>query len=733
MAYGAGEDTLTIAGSRGESSPVRVMTWSGSGANVIGVVIGVAILLAAAAPVRAEQTPAEASAAPTLQAVTPAEFGAGDTITITGTDFVEGDVVMLDAIALEEVKITAGSISATVPLKTKSAKKLLLKRAKKKVAELAVTGFVKAPALTSASPKFAAPGEVVTLKGKNLDRVTTLTLAGAPVKVDELGATSLRFTAPAGTTGPLAVTSVGGEAALKKDYEIFYAPALTAVSPTAAFEGDSVALTGAHLEAAKFKLGSKPLKAGEQGETKATVTIAKGAKSGDLKAEARKKGSAVAFTVHPTPGLTTVPKEVGAPGTLKISGKNLDAVTTWRLGQVSLQPEAPASKSKVTLTLPDDAPTDQPLVAVSQGREFASKKPVAVIKTPVVEAMSYWTGPEGKGVEGEIRGRELTDKTKFTLAGKSVKTSYVGPTRVTFALLKAPKAAEQPLQAKTGKYKGPALTVDGAAGGYSAGPARLAEILAAGGAGYTAAAVEADLEVSRRQEGRGAEPLKALGRAATGPEGQADAAAAGRQLALDLRRFTVAQVALCAQMTAGKTQAQADANADLGDALRASQKHAQLLVVQLRDLWSGLPLAATASDAGTGLAEVDAEIAAATAARAQVDAACKNKFVASGKLLSEAGAVAKVDVSKHYAEAIEAAFTTVLAQGKTWPAVEAEVTGRLAALPAGRKKVWQDVLKASKQAVEGGAAATTGKGARGDKHVEPQGKPKTNTGKGKGK
>ncbi|PCC73172.1 IPT/TIG domain-containing protein [Nannocystis exedens] len=701
---------------------------------MIVAAIGVAIWLGGAAPARAEPPPAtETPAAPSLQGIAPAEFGAGATITITGSNFAEGDAVLIDAIALEDVTVAPGSITATVPVKTKSAKKLILKRAKKKVAELAITGFVKAPALTSASPKFAAPGEVVTLKGKNLDRVTTLTLAGAPVKVDELGATSLRFTAPAGTTGPLAVKSVGGEAALKKDYEIFYAPVLTAASPAAAFEGDSVTLTGAHLGAAKFKLGSKPLKASEQGEAEATVTIAKGAKSGDLKAEARKKGSAVAFTVHPTPALTTVPKEVGGPGTLKVSGKNLDFVTTWRLGQVTLTPEAPAGKSKVALTLPDSAPTDQPLVAVSQGREFASKKPIAVVKTPVVEAMSYWPGPEGKGVEGEIRGRELTDKTRFTLAGKSMKTSFVDPTKVTFALTKAPKAAEQALQAKTGKYKGPALTVDGAAEGYSAGPARLGEILAAGGSGYTLAAIDADLEVSRRQPGRGTEPLKALGRAATGPEGQADVAAAGRRIALDLRRFTVAQVALCAQMTAGKTPAQAEANAALGDALRASQKHMLALAGQLRDLWSGLPLAATASDASTGLADVDAEVAAAAAARAQVEAACKNKFVGSGKLLSEAGAVARVDLPALYGEAIKGAFAAVLAAGKTWPAVEGEVTPRLGGLPPARKKLWQDVLKASKSAVEGGAAATTGKGARGDKHVEPQGKPKGDTGKGKGK
>ncbi|HEY8378091.1 MAG TPA: IPT/TIG domain-containing protein, partial [Nannocystis sp.] len=482
------------------------MTWRGSGAKVIACAFGLAVWSGASAPVLADPPIAEAPAV-VLTGVSPAEFGAGARITITGSGFAEGDVVLLDALPLAEVSIAADAITATVPAKAKTGKKLIVKRAKKKVAELPQPGFVAAPKIASVTPKFAAPGEVVTLKGQHLDRVTTLTLAGEPVKIDEQGATSLRFTAPAGKTGPLVVKSAGGEAALKKDYEIFYAPELAAVEPAAGFEGDAVVLTGAHLEGAKFKLGKKPLKASEQGETRATVTIAKGAKSGPLRAEARKKGSEVAFVVHPTPGLTTVPKEIGAPGSLKVVGKNLDAVSTWRLGQVTLEPTAPASKTKVTLAVPEEAPSGELLVAVSQGREFAGKKPVAVVRTPVAQAMIFWPGPEGQGVEGEIRGREFAQATTFKLAGKSLKTQIVDGSRVTFALPKAPKAAELALTVKTGKYAGPPLVVDGAAHGYTVGAARLDAILAAGGAGYELAAIEADLEVSRRQPGRGTEAL----------------------------------------------------------------------------------------------------------------------------------------------------------------------------------------------------------------------------------
>lgn len=671
--------------------------------------------------------PAAAETGAALSGVEPAEFGAGAEVTIRGSGFVEGDVVLLDSKALEDLKVSATEIRGRVPEGAKTGKKVVLKRAKKKIAELVGTGFVAAPKLTSASPKFAAPGEAVTLKGKNLDRVAALTLAGDKVKIDAQTATSITFTAPAGKTGPLAVKGVGGEAALKKEYEIFYAPALAKVEPAAAFEGDSVALTGEHLAAAKFSLGKKKLKATEQGEAAAAVTIAKGAKSGPLRAEARKKGSALEFTVHPTPLLTTVPKEVGAPGALKVSGKNLDAVVTWRLGAVALTPEAPASASKVTLTIPADAPSDVPLVAVVAGREFASKKPVGVLRTPVVEAMAWWPGSEGQGVEGELRGRDLAAATKYKLGGKALKVTPVDATRATFALKSAPKAEALELSAKTGKFEGPALAVDGSGGGYTF-KSRAFEDPAL--ADYSPTAVALDLEVSQRQPGRGAEALRGAGAAATAAEGQQEAAAIAGHIALDLRRFTLAQIAACKQMKPGKEVAAS--NAALGASLRTTRGRIEELAGQLRGLWSALPLGATDAGAQTGLAEADAEVAAVLAGRAEVAAACKGKFVANGKLTSDASQVAKVELAPLYDEAIKGAFAAALAKGKTWGAVEADVAARLAGFSPARRKAWTDVLKASKQAVEGGAAATTGKGARGDKHVEPKDKPKGGKGKGKG-
>ena len=491
-----------------------------------------------------------APATPTVTAVAPAEFAAGASVTITGSNFAEGDTVLLDSLALTDLKITPTSITGTVPAKAKLGKKLIVKRNKKKAAELLAGAgftFVPAPKLTSVKPKFAAPGETVTVKGKGLLKVSELTLAGVKVAIAEQTDTAISFVAVEGSkTGPLAVKSLGGAAALKKDYEVFYAPTLASAEPAAAFEGDSIEVKGAHLAApVKFKLGSKPLKPGAQADAAATLTVARGSKTGPLKATARGKTATLAadFTVHPTPLLTSVPREVGAPGELKVGGKNLDVVSTWRLGQVALT-AASAGKSKAVLTIPADAPTDQPLIAVTQGREFASKKPVATVKTPVVRGLAFWTGPSGKGVEGVVRGADFSSKTRFTLAGKPLKTTFVAADRVSFTAAKAPPASAQKLTAKAGKYTGAPIEVNGAGAGYRVPADQLAAQLAATPArDYDLVAAQLDLEVSEHLAGE-AEA------AAQQNADSARVAALGQRIAQDLQRVAVAQAAVCSGSTA---------------------------------------------------------------------------------------------------------------------------------------------------------------------------------------
>lgn len=714
-------DRTTIAGGRRRSSFVAHA----------GIALAALLLAGPNSASAAEPTPAaEAPAAATVTAVAPAEFAAGATVTITGTNFAEGDTVLLDSLALTDLKITPTSVTATVPAKAKAGKKLIVKRGKKKQGELvAASGgftFVKAPKLTSATPKFAAPGETVTVKGTNLAKVAELTLAGTKVAITEQTDKALKFVAIDGhKTGPLAVKSLGGESALKKDYEVFYAPTLASAEPPAAFEGDPVKLKGAHLAApVKFKLGSKPLKFSEQADSEATVTVAKGSKTGPLKATARGKTASLAadFTVHPTPLLTTVPKEVGAPGELKVSGKNLDVVTTWRLGQVALT-AASASKSKATLTIPADAPTDQPLVAVTQGREFQSKKPVATVKTPIVRGLAFWTGPGGKGVEGVVRGADFSSKTKFTLAGKPLKTTFVAADRVSFTAPKAPPASVQKLTAKAGKYSGAPVEVNGAGAGYRVPADQLAALVGTTAKDYDVVAAQLDLEVSEHLAGE-------VEAAAQQSPDAAKVAALGLRVAQDLQRVAVAQAAVCSGMATGKDKAALAQNAAPGELLRQSSRHAQTLLGALEKLWSTLgPDTLTTA----GLTEADAAIATVGAAQPKLQTACKGRFHGSGQLVSEATTTVKLDLDRLYKPPILAAFADVLARGKTWAAVEKDVTDRLAALPAARKKLWTDVLKGSKAAVAASATGTTGKGATGDKHVEKQGKP-SGTGKGgKGK
>ena len=688
---------------------------------------GILLALGGATPVARAADPSADAAAPTLTGVAPQEFGAGATITVSGSGFVEGDELLLDAVVLEDVKIAGGSITATVPAKAKAGKKIHVRRAKKKLANTDAFTFVGAPKLTSASPKFAAPGETVTFKGSKLAKVSELTLGGKKLTISEQTDKAIKATIPEGfQTGPVIIKSVGGEGGLKKDYEVFYAPTLSGVDPAAAFEGDPIDVKGAHLAGkVKFKLGGKSLKVASETQTDAQVatTVPKGAKSGIIKATARGKSAELAaeFTVHPTPKLTTVPKEVGAPGELKVSGKHLDAVATWRLGQVTLTPADGATGGKVVLTVPADAPTDQPLVAVSQSREFPSKQPVSVVKLPIVGGLAFWPGAKDKTVDGVIRGKDFSDKTKFTLGGKPLKTTFVGPDRVEFAAVKPPKAVAA-LKAKAGKLEGAPVDVDGAAGGYRVGPDALATTQPGGLQNYDVLAAQLDLEASGHL----------LGEATAAAEGTPDAArvaAVGLRIGHDLQRIGLAQAAVCGGMTAGKGKTEAAANSAAGEVLRASQKHAVALTGGLEKLWKTLTPDGLAT---AGLGDVDAAVASAAAAHAKVQTACKGKFHGSGQLVTEASTTVKLEYDKLYRPAIVAAFDDVLAKGKNWAAVEKDVNDRLVVIADARRKVWQDALKASKGAVEGGTATgVTGKGAKGDKHVDPKGKPKGTTGKGK--
>lgn len=689
---------------------------------------GILLALGGTSPVRAADPPAADVAAPTLTGVAPAEFGVGATITVNGTGFVEGDELLLDAVVLEDVKITGTSISATIPAKAKAGKKIHLRRAKKKLANTDVFTFVGVPKLTSTSPKFAAPGETVTFKGSKLAKVSELTLGGKKLTISEQTDKAIKAVVPEGfVTGPVIVKSVGGEGGLKKDFEVFYAPTLASVEPKAAFEGDPIAVKGAHLLGkVKFKLGSKSLKVPSETQTDAQIatTVPKGAKTGVLKATARGKTGELAgeFTVHPTPKLTTVPKEIGAPGELKVSGKNLDAVATWRLGQVTLTPAAAATGGKVVLTVPADAPTDVPLVAVSQSREFASKKPVSVVKLPIVHGLAFWAGAKAKTVDGVIRGKDFSDKTKFTLGGTTLKTTFVAADRVEFVGVKPPKAVAA-LKAKAGKLAGAPVDVDGAAGGYRVGPDALATTQPGGLTNYDVFAAQLDLEASGH--------LLSEANAATQAAPEATKVAAlGLRIGQDLQRIGLAQAAVCGGMTAGKGKDQAAANGAAGEVLRQSQKHAVALAAGLEKLWGALtPEGLTTA----GLGDVDTAVASAAAAHAKVQAACKGKFHGSGQLVTEASTTIKLEYDKLYRPAIVAAFDDVLAKGKSWAAVEKDVNERLVVIADARRKVWQDALKASKGAVEGGTqTGVTGKGAKGDKHVDPKDKPKS-TGKGKGK
>jgi hypothetical protein len=665
---------------------------------------------------------------PAITAVEPGELAAGATVVVRGSGFAAGDELRLDSVTLEEVKVSAGGdqISGTIPAKATKGKTLTVRRGGKAVASSGGFVFVPAPKLSAQKPAVAAPGETVTLSGKALDRVTAVTLGAATAKIEGQSASKLSFVVPEGaTTGIVAVSSLGGQAALKKPLEVFYAPTLSGVAPTAVFEGEEVVASGEHLAGSgagkvSFKIGSKALKVVSAEAGSARLVAVKGAKSGALVAEARKRKATLepGLTIHKAPVISSVPGSVGAPGSLTVSGKELADVGSWRLGSATLTPDpsAKASASKVTLLVPAEASGSATLVATAHGREFASKKEVTVVRAPTLTAIAV--RPAKSGSEGVAIGEHLTAKTTLKVGGKAAKVRSVEGERMTFTLAGAPPKGVAAAVAKTGSFSGAPLEFDGDAAGYRFAASRLAGLLSAPPSDYSLAAVRLDLEQSEALLG-GVNEARALAGSSAG-----EIQGRGLRLAEDLGRMLVAEQALCASMAKGK--AKAGENTALGEALRATHRRASELVGAIEALWTGLPAEALLSEE-LRVDEVDAAVVAALAATPRAKTACAGKFHGSS-VVSEASKTIQGDLNPRYEAAMLGAFKNVMDQGKTYADVKKAVDARLTRFSPARASAWRKTLEASKTLVnaDAGAKKPTGKGASGDKRVEPKGKPAGN-------
>ena len=674
-----------------------------------------------------------------IEAVDPAVFGSGASILIKGSGFLSEDTVFLGALKLEVAELKSTSIRAAVPEKAKTGPSLTVRRGKKKVATFSKFTFAKAPAAKKTLPTFGVTGIPMKLLGANLDTVTQLKVGETVIKIDSVQKNALTFVVPKGlVTGTLTVSGPGGAATMKKPFEVFYPPVIEKVDPAAAFPGDEVTVTGQHFDTKgiRFYIGTKSLKPKEVTAKKAVFSIPVNARSGAVKATARKISaeSSSPLTVYPVPKLTSSPSMVASPGALKLRGKNLDVVETWSIGGQKLGVDTTAAKSSasaVQLKIPEDTNLGGAVTATYKGREFTAKKSTTIAATPYIGAVRFAKDAAGAGCEYTVVGKNFSDSTAFKLGTKKAKLVSAKDTEAVLSTGGACASKNKQVSAKNGRFAGNTYAFNPDAEGYTATPEEAAARLTAGNTDYTQTQILSDLALMNSRFAGSSATWVALGKeAGNSAEQRNKVDQVSMDIGNDLIRLALAEEALCTAMTPGREAAAANTSAGaVLDQVVKKEKH--LMNDVLIPLWSELPKSSMSK--GVQLNTVDTKVTLIDTVSTKRKT-CANRYYGK-KPVAEAEKVAAVNLAALHEQALLGAVSNLSGKDKNTVVVEKALDDALYSFDSTRRAYWVKKAKTASASVQKSSTKTVGKGAGKNKQVEKSNKekPKSNTGKGKGK
>lgn len=154
---------------------------------------------------------------PRVDSVTPAAAAWGESVVIHGAGLVDAVSVEFGKIGTRFNVDGPTQVTATVPAGSMdSALSVITPFGKAKGA-----AFLVSPRLTSFQPVAGPAGTVVTISGSGLGSVTRVFFNGVEVRFKRLSVVALSAVVPVGaTTGPIEVSSPGGDAATVTDYTV---------------------------------------------------------------------------------------------------------------------------------------------------------------------------------------------------------------------------------------------------------------------------------------------------------------------------------------------------------------------------------------------------------------------------------------------------------------------------------------------------------------------------------
>jgi RHS repeat-associated protein len=349
-------------------------------------------------------------AAPSITSLSPTSGAVGASVTITGTNFgtTQDTVKFNGTTATTITSWGATSIVATVPTGATTGNVVVT------VSGVASNGktftVVSAPSITSLSPTSGAIGASVTITGTSFGATqgtSTLAFNGTmATTITSWNATTIKATVPTGATTGNMVVHAGGVNSNGSLFTIVPAPSITSLSPTAGAVGAPVTITGTNFgttqgtSTVKFN-GTTATTISSWGATSIVAMVPAAATTGNVVVHASGVDSnGVAFTVLPTPSITSLSPTVGAVGasvtitgtnfgttqgtsTVKFSGTTATTLTSW-------------GATSIVATVPTGATTGSVVVTVSG--VSSNNKTFTVVPAPNITSLSPTSGAVGASV-----------------------------------------------------------------------------------------------------------------------------------------------------------------------------------------------------------------------------------------------------------------------------------------------------------------------------------------------
>jgi hypothetical protein len=296
--------------------------------------------------------------------------------------------------------------------------------------------------INSVTPTKAAPGQTVTITGKNFDLPGTVTIGGQTAQVRSWSTSSIQVVVPSVDIGPASITvqpDGGGASATYDNFTVLpAAPLITGVQPSSAYAGQTVTIQGTfqtingHQPTVTFGSTAATVKdATTNAITVEVPQVAPGKPAIVVTTDGGKSAPYTGFTVLPGPTITAVsPTSASWGQSVTITGNNFGT----NRGNVSIGGQSATitkwTNTSISITVPAVGAGKQPVIVTNaDGISSAPFNGFTVTAPPVTQLVflgvqnNETSGTQGSPVFVQVKALDSNGKP---VAGQPISFSSDG-------------------------------------------------------------------------------------------------------------------------------------------------------------------------------------------------------------------------------------------------------------------------------------------------------------------